>query len=132
MISVFYVSLFIVHLSTTINIASGQGQQIDVKVLQVCDGGASGCALKEERQRALDEIHRAVKSLLGDNTCNGTQGWRRVTFVNMTDTSYNCPTGLNLTSYSKRTCGRAHTRYEGCSRQRSVLEVCHTVEYVRG
>ena len=27
---------------------------------------------------------------------------------------YNCPTGLNLTSYSKRTCGRSHTT-SGCS-----------------
>ena len=33
----------------------------------------------------------------------------------MTDTSYNCPTGLNLTSYSKRTCGRSHTTAGGCS-----------------
>ena len=36
-------------------------------------------------------------------------------FVNMTDTNYNCPTGLNLTSYSKRTCGRAHTNSGECS-----------------
>ena len=36
-------------------------------------------------------------------------------FINMTDTSYNCPTGLNLTSYSKRTCGRAHTNGGECS-----------------
>ena len=33
----------------------------------------------------------------------------------MTDTSCNCPTGLNLTSYSKRTCGRSHTTQGGCS-----------------
>ena len=34
----------------------------------------------------------------------------------MTNTSYNCPTGLNLTSYSKRTCGRSHTvTMGGCS-----------------
>ena len=33
----------------------------------------------------------------------------------MTDTSYSCPTGLNLTSYSKRTCGRSHTTLGGCS-----------------
>ena len=33
----------------------------------------------------------------------------------MTDTSYNCPTGLKLTSYSKRTCGRSHTTQGGCS-----------------
>ena len=32
----------------------------------------------------------------------------------MTDTSYNCPTGLRLTSYSKRTCGRPVTS-RGCS-----------------
>ena len=48
-------------------------------------------------------------------TCNGTPGWRHVAFINMTDTSYNCPTGLNLTSYSKRTCGRSHTTIGGCS-----------------
>ena len=40
---------------------------------------------------------------------------RHVAFINMTDTSYNCPTGLNLTSYSKRTCGRSHTTQGGCS-----------------
>ena len=48
-------------------------------------------------------------------TCSGTPGWRRVAFINMTDTSYNCPTGLNLTSYSKRTCGRAYTTQGECS-----------------
>ena len=113
MISVFYISFFIAYLSTMINTASGQGRQIDVKVLQESDGG--GCALKEERQRALDEIHQTVKSLLDSYTYNGTPGWRRVAFINMTDTSYNCPTGLNLTSYSKRTCGKAHTNDRGCS-----------------
>ena len=41
-------------------------------------------------------------------------GWRRVAFINMTDTSYNCPSGLSLASYSKRTCGRSHTT-AGCS-----------------
>ena len=33
----------------------------------------------------------------------------------MTDTSYSCPTGLNLTSYSKRTCGRSHSGEHACS-----------------
>ena len=48
-------------------------------------------------------------------TCNGTPGWRRVAFIDMTNTSYNCPTGLSLTSYSKRTCGQSHTTAGGCS-----------------
>ena len=47
-------------------------------------------------------------------TCNGTPGWRRIAFINMTDTSYNCPTGLSLTSYSKRTCGLPSTLSAGC------------------
>ena len=33
--------------------------------------------------------------------------------INMTDTSYNCPTGLGLTSYSKRTCGLSHATVAG-------------------
>ena len=45
--------------------------------------------------------------------CSGP-GWRRVFFINMTDIRYNCPSGLSLTSYSRRTCGRSHT-YRGCS-----------------
>ena len=33
----------------------------------------------------------------------------------MTDPSHVCPAGLNLTTYSKRTCGRAHSGYYSCS-----------------
>ena len=45
----------------------------------------------------------------------GGPGWRRVVFLNMTDTSHVCPTGLNLTTYSRRTCGRAHSGSTRCS-----------------
>ena len=68
--------------------------------------------------RLVAEIQNNTDRLLQQTltyTCNGTPGWRRVTFIDMTDTSYNCPPGLNLTSYSKRTCGRAHSHYRGCS-----------------
>ena len=47
--------------------------------------------------------------------CGGGQ-WRKVVFLNMTDTCHVCPTGLNLTTYSRRTCGRAHSsRKYNCS-----------------
>ena len=46
--------------------------------------------------------------------CGGGQ-WRRVVFLNMTNTSQVCPSGLNLTSYSRRTCGRANSGYYSCS-----------------
>ena len=67
------------------------------------------------RESARNEIYEIANAILA-TTCNGTPGWRRVAFINMTDTSYNYPTGLNLTSYSKRTCGRSHTStLGGCS-----------------
>ena len=48
-------------------------------------------------------------------SCGGTGGWRRVVFLKMTDPSHVCPEGLNLTTYSRRTCGRAHSGLRNCS-----------------
>ena len=45
----------------------------------------------------------------------GGPGWRRVVFLNMTNTSHVCPTGLANTTYSRRTCGRAHSGTTSCS-----------------
>ena len=44
----------------------------------------------------------------------GGPGWRRVVFFNMTDPSHVCPSGLRLTSYSRRTCGRASSSAFSC------------------
>ncbi len=46
--------------------------------------------------------------------CGGF-GWRKVTHLDMTDTSQNCPQGLTLTGYSNRSCGRTHTNDRACS-----------------
>ena len=104
--------------------ASGQMTEI----LQI--GSTGQCPSMEERERARNKLHQIISSTITNitestrndtdqsinstNICNGTSGWRRVAFINMTDTSYNCPTGLNLTSFSKRTCGRSFTT-PGCS-----------------
>ena len=45
----------------------------------------------------------------------GGPGWSRVVFLNMRDPSHVCPAGLNLTTYSRRTCGRAHSSSHNCS-----------------
>ena len=45
----------------------------------------------------------------------GGPGWRRVVFLNMTDPSHVCPTGLANTTYSRRTCGQAHSGTGRCS-----------------
>ena len=104
-----------------VNVANSQGQMTDIKVLE--NGNRDWqCASTEERERARNEIHQIANSTISAMTrhiymytCNGTPGWSRVAFINMTDTSYDCPTGLNLTSYSKRTCGASHTTRGGCS-----------------
>ncbi|XP_064388411.1 collagen alpha-1(XVII) chain-like [Halichondria panicea] len=45
----------------------------------------------------------------------GGPGWRKVAFIDMTNTSQNCPQGLTQTGYSKRSCGRTHTNLYDCS-----------------
>ena len=87
---------------------SGQVQKVDMKVIQ---GGGGQCPSTE---RAINEIHQTVISSY-NGICNGTTGWRRVAFINMTDTSHRCPPGLNMTTYSERTCGRTHTGFNNCS-----------------
>ena len=46
--------------------------------------------------------------------CGGTGGWRRVVYLDVTDPNTNCPCGWQLTSYSKRTCGRVNTSGLSC------------------
>ena len=46
--------------------------------------------------------------------CGGTGGWRRVVYLNMTDPNTNCPSGWQLTSHSKRTCGKVSTSDLSC------------------
>ena len=48
-------------------------------------------------------------------SCGGTGGWRRVVYLDMTDPHTTCPSGWNMTGYSKRTCGRNNTGYWTCS-----------------
>ena len=47
-------------------------------------------------------------------TCGGTGGWRHVVYLDMTDPNTTCPSGWQLTGYSKRTCGRASTGSDTC------------------
>ena len=49
-----------------------------------------------------------------EKTCGDTRGWRRAVYLDMTDPNTNCPSGWNMTGYSKRTCGRATDGYNSC------------------
>ena len=46
--------------------------------------------------------------------CGGTGGWRRVVYLNFTDPNTTCPSGWQLTSHSKRTCGKVSTSAFTC------------------
>ena len=100
----------------SVTTASGQVKTTDTMVPEGGDYCTKNwqCPSREERERARNRINRIATQVILASTCSGP-GWRCVAFINMTDTSYNCPTGLNLTSYSKRTCGRLHTIPRGCS-----------------
>ena len=50
----------------------------------------------------------------GGLKCGGTWGWRRAVYLDMTDPNTNCPSGWQLTGYSKRTCGRASSSWLSC------------------
>ena len=47
------------------------------------------------------------------STCGGL-GWRRVVYLNFTDPNTACPSGWELTSHSKRTCGRVSNNGDNC------------------
>ena len=112
-------TIAVLCLMSSIIIATRGQQGVEIKVLPTIVEGQ--CPSVEERERVRNEIHQLVNEAVYDiaalstHTCNGTPGWKRIAFINMTDTSYSCPTGLNLTSFSKRTCGRSHLGSIGCS-----------------
>ena len=86
-------------------------QKINIRVLQANAG--EQCPSMLERERTRNAIHNeVVNSMIHTFGCDNTPGWRQIVFINMTNTSYSCPPGLHLTSYSKRTCGKSGS---GCS-----------------
>ena len=72
--------------------------------------GQNMCPASGERETAYSTLLSEVDDLLEQHIndgrpCNGPE-WRRIAFLNMTDTDEQCPEVLLETQYSKRTCGR--------------------------
>ena len=123
-----------------------RAEKIDLKVIST--DAELHCLSAGRRESILNEFRKTIKSIVpmiirsmdyGGTvsptmatttpavfTCNGTPGWRRLAFINVTDTSYNCPTGLILTPYSKRTCGLPSTLAQGCT---STTFTVHGAQY---
>ena len=60
------------------------------------------------------QLENSVGYIYPVYTCGGTGGWRRVVYLDMTDSNTPCPSGWQLTSHSKRTCGRVNTSALTC------------------
>ena len=62
----------------------------------------------KERLAAIEEkVKGEINVVPCGYECGGTGGWRRVVYLNMTYPNTNCPSGWQLASHSKRTCGKA-------------------------
>ena len=87
---------------------------------KVLRGSAAGtCPSDQNLMDAKNELRQNISAILTDirssnTSCGGTPGWRRVGYLDMTDPSQSCPSGLALKAYSGlRLCGRA-TNSAGC------------------
>ena len=74
--------------------------------------------IEEHDNHVTTELMRMKQTLTeeisGGLKCGGTWGWRRAVYLDMTDPNTNCPSGWQLTGYSKRTCGRASSSSRSC------------------
>ena len=97
-------------------IDSPSHEQITKTLLSVNSSLADHVSCIKEELNGLDDsvntIINELKNLTGDEcvpggyTCGGEGGWRRVVYLNMSDPTTSCPSGWQLGSYSRRSCGK--------------------------
>ena len=85
--------------------------QINISDVQCMDTQQS---LQDNLTHQLETIKDCIKCS-PVYSCGGTGGWRRVVYLDMSDPHTTCPSGWNMTGYSKRTCGRNSTGLRTCS-----------------
>ena len=71
-------------------------------------------SLQNNLTHQLETIKDCIEHL-AVYSCGGTGGWRRVVYLDMTDPHTTCPSGWNMTGFSKRSCGRNSTGRLTCS-----------------
>ena len=114
-----YIFMIMMHLLHAASV-NGQPQPLVRNPVRVATKVLSGstqdsCPSDQETIGAKNELHRNISAILttlsarASTTCGGTSGWRRVAYLDMTDPSQSCPSGLTLKNYSPRirSCGRA-------------------------
>ena len=74
-----------------------------------CTHSEESLELYQNLTHQLESINNKEDSVYAQYWCGGTGGWRRVVYLDMTDSNTTCPSGWQLTGYPKRTCGRVST-----------------------
>ncbi len=100
-------ALFLLHILHT----DAQSPVEDPVEDQVCfadDDGAKTCSTSQDAAK-ITANDSAVPVDVATYDCGGTPGWRRVGYLDMTDSSQSCPSGLAFKNYTAdlRSCGRA-------------------------
>ena len=88
------------------------------------------CAADPLRATARDDIRSDVRRILSNlstqtttpppgslmlpQCCNDPTGWTQIAFINMTDTSYQCPSNFREITTPRRVCGRRSTTIGSC------------------
>ena len=107
------------QLNTSFDVVNKQLKFLQLKQEYTEDNPATSCKYLYDTHDApsgyywIGEVGSAVRVYCNMSlTCgNLTGGWMRVANIDMTNTSQNCPSGLNLTSSPKRVCDITST---GC------------------
>ena len=89
-----------------------QNLQTDISDVE-CTDSEESLELYQNLQNNLTHQLKYVRNRVDKLSCGG-HGWRRVVYLDMTDSSTTCPSGWQLTGYSKRTCGRVSTGFRTC------------------
>ena len=102
----FYIVISLVHILAI----QGQDHPVRYPATNLRGGDANSCPTNEAIAAAKNELRLNVSTILADIAaaarCGGSD-WKRVGYLDMTDPSQSCPSGLALKGYSGlRTCGR--------------------------
>ena len=104
-----------------LRMCSVHGGSIAIELLEVYVKADLLCLIGERTEEHMKEVKSKLmeinQNLLHHTLlykCGGTGGWRRAVYLDMKNPYTHCPSGWNLTDYSKRSCGRASTGGHTC------------------
>ena len=108
----FVVAVFVTAVGIVYAQIYSKPQQIDSVAVE---STLNMCPTSEESQRARQNLSSEIQVLLTRRVCGGP-GWRRVAFINMSNTNHTCPSGLRLVTSPTRVCGSSrHLASRSCS-----------------